>query len=62
MFGNLVAAPRIVNDVSCFIVLSLFVAGAMFGDLGLSLLVAGAVFGDLGLSLFVAGAIVGDMG
>ena len=36
--------------------MSLFVAGAAFGDLGVLLFVAGAVFGDLGVSLFVAGA------
>ena len=41
---------------------SQFVAGAVFGDLGVSLFVAGAVFGDLGVSLFVAGAALGDVG
>ena len=41
---------------------SLFVAGAAFGDLGVPLFVAGAVFGDLGVSLFVAGAAFGDVG
>ena len=38
-----------------------FVAGAVFGDLGVSLFVAGAVFGDLGASLFVAGAVFGEI-
>ena len=42
--------------------MSLFVAGAAFGDLGVLLFVAGAVFGDLGVSLFVAGAAFGDVG
>ena len=38
--------------------MSLFVAGAVFGDLGVSLFVAGAVFRDLGVALFVAGAVL----
>ena len=42
--------------------MSLFVAGAIFGDLGVSLFVAGAVFRDLGVALFVAGAVFGDLG
>ena len=42
--------------------MSLFVAGAVFGDLGVSLFVAGAVFRDLGVALFVAGAVFGDLG
>ena len=42
--------------------MSLFVAGAAFGDLGVLLFVAGAVFGHLGVSLFVAGAALGDVG
>ena len=42
--------------------MSLFVAGAAFGDLGVLLFVAGAVFGDLGVSLFLAGAAFGDVG
>ena len=42
--------------------MSLFVAGAAFGDLGVLLFVAGAVFGDLGVSFFVAGAAFGDLG
>ena len=42
--------------------MSLFVAGAAIGDLGVPLFVAGAVFGDLGMSLFVAGAAFGDVG
>ena len=41
--------------------MSLFVAGAAFGDVGASLFVAGAVFGDLGVSLFVAGAVFGEI-
>ena len=41
---------------------SVFVAGAVFGDLGVSLFVAGPAFGDLGVSLFVAGAVFGDLG
>ena len=41
--------------------MSLFVAGAVFGDLGVSLFVAGAVFRDLGVALFVAGAVFGDL-
>ena len=41
---------------------SLFVAGATFGDLGLSLLEAGAVFSDLGMSLLLEGAAFGDLG
>ena len=42
--------------------MSLFVAGAAVGDLGVLLFVAGAVFGDLGVSLLVAGAALGDVG
>ena len=41
--------------------MSLFAAGAIFGDLGVSLFVAGAAFGDLGVSLFVAGAVFGEI-
>ena len=41
---------------------SLFVAGAVFGDVGVSLFVAGAAFGYLEVSLFVAGAVFGDLG
>ena len=33
-------APRIVNDVS-------YVTGAVFGEVGVSLFVAGAAFGDI---------------
>ena len=40
---------------------SLFVAGALFGDVQVSLFVAGAVFGDVELSLFVAGAVFGEI-
>ena len=39
--------------------MSLFVAGAVFGDFGVSLFVSGAVFGDLGVSL--AGAVFGEI-
>ena len=46
-----------INDAHHF-----FVAGAVFGDLGVSLFVTGAVFGDLGMSFFVAGAASGDLG
>ena len=44
--------------------MSLFVAGAAFGDLGVSLFVAGAAVGDVGVSLFVlfvAGAVFGQI-
>ena len=41
--------------------MSLFVAGALFGDVELSLFVAGAVFGDVEVSLFVAGAAFGEI-
>ena len=37
--------------------MSLFVAGAAFGDVQVSFLVAGAVFGEVQGSLFVAGAV-----
>ena len=40
---------------------SLFMAGATFGDVGVSLLVAGAAFGDVGVSLFAAGAAFGEI-
>ena len=43
-------APRIVNDVACHdnqLCASFFVAGAVFGDVGVSLFVAGAVFGEI---------------
>ena len=45
---------------------SLFVAGALFGDVaafgdvGVSLFVAGAAFGDIRVSLFVAVAAFGE--
>ena len=41
--------------------MSLFVAGAAFGDVRVSLFVAGTVFGDLGVSLFVASAVFGEI-
>ena len=41
--------------------MSLFVTGAVTGDLGVSFFVAGAAFGDLGVSLFVAGAVFGEI-
>ena len=47
-------APRTVNDVS------LFVAGAVLGEVQVSLFVAGAVFGEVVVSLFVAGAVFGE--
>ena len=34
--------------------MSLFVAGAAFGEVALSLCVAGAIFGEVAVSLFVA--------
>ena len=43
---------------------SLFVAGAAFGEFGsisVSLFVAGAVFGDVELALFVAGAVFDEI-
>ena len=41
--------------------MSLFVAGALFGDVQVLLFVAGALFGDVQVSLFVAGAIFGEV-
>ena len=41
--------------------MSLFVAGALFGDVQVSLFVAGAVFGEVEVSLFVAGAVFGEV-
>ena len=41
--------------------MSLFVAGALFGDVQVSLFVAGALFGDVQVSLFVAGAVFGEV-
>ena len=41
---------------------SLFVAGAAFGDVAVSLFLAGAAFGDVGASLFVAGSIWWNLG
>ena len=40
---------------------SLFVAGAVFGEVQVSLFVAGAVFGEVEVSLFVAGAVFGEI-
>ena len=40
--------------------MSLFVAGAAFGELQVSLFVAGAAFGEVQVSLFVAGAAHGE--
>ena len=37
--------------------MSLFVAGAAFGEVHVSLFLAGAVFGEVQVSLFVAGAV-----
>ena len=41
--------------------MSLFVAGAVFGEVQVSLFVAGAVFGEVQVSLFVAGAVFGEV-
>ena len=41
--------------------MSLFVAGAIFGEVQVSLFVAGAVFGEVEVSLFVAGAVFGEI-
>ena len=41
--------------------MSLFVAGAAFGEVHVSLFVAGAAFGDVHVSLFVAGAAFGEV-
>ena len=41
--------------------MSLFVAGAVFGEVQVSLFVAGAVFGEVQVSLFVAGAVFGEI-
>ena len=43
------------------ILMSLFVAGALFGNIAASLFRKGAVFGDISMSLFVAGAVFGDV-
>ena len=40
--------------------MSLFVVGAIFGEVQVSLFVAGAVLGEVQVSLFVAGAVVGE--
>ena len=40
---------------------SLFVAGAAFGEVHVSLFVAGAAFGEVHVSLFVAGAAFGEI-
>ena len=41
--------------------MSLFVAGAAFGEVHVSLFVAGAVFGEVHVLLFVAGAAFGEV-
>ena len=41
--------------------MSLFVAGAAFGEVQVSLFLAGAVFGEVEVSLFVAGAVFGEI-
>ena len=41
--------------------MSLFVAGAVFGEVQVSLFVAGVVFGEVQVSLFVAGAVFGEV-
>ena len=40
--------------------MSLFVAGAVLGEVQVSLFVAGAVFGEVQVALFVAGAVFGE--
>ena len=39
---------------------SLFVAGAVLGEVQVALFVAGAVLGEVVVSLFVAGAVFGE--
>ena len=41
--------------------MSLFMAGAIFGDVQVPLFVAGALFGEVQVSLFVAGAAFGEI-
>ena len=41
--------------------MSLFVAGAIFGEVLVSLFVAGAILGEVQVSLFVAGAVFGEV-
>ena len=41
--------------------MSLYVAGAVFGEVQVSLFVAGAAFGEVEVSFFVAGAVFGEM-
>ena len=41
--------------------MTLFVAGAAFGEVHVSLFVAGAAFGEVHVSLFVAGAACGEI-
>ena len=41
--------------------MSLFVAGAVFGEVQVTLFVAGAIFGKVKVSLFVAGAVFGEV-
>ena len=43
------------------VLLSLFVAGAVLGEVQMSLFLAGAVLGEVQMSLFVAGAILGEV-
>ena len=43
-----------------FVDLSLFVAGAVLGDVQVALFVAGAVLGEVVVSLFVASAVFGE--
>ena len=45
----------------CEVHVSLFVAGAAFGEVHVSLFVAGAAFGEVHVSLFVAGAACGEI-
>ena len=41
--------------------MSLFVAGAVLGEVPVSLFVAGAILGEVELSLFVTGAVLGEV-
>ena len=41
--------------------MSLFVAGAVLGEVQVSLFVAGAVLGEVQMSFFVAGAVLGEV-
>ena len=51
---------RLDRDTCCSAQVSLFVAGALLGEVQVSLFVAGAVLGDVQVALFVAGAVFGE--